>query len=338
MRVDRIAGWFRAWLSEEGLKASTITNKLAYIAPFIDYLDRIHICTTEAISRETTGAYCAGIRSDVSARTGKPLVNTTIKCRVSALRILMVALYDAGHIDRIILPPSIVHGQDKPLMTILDEGDVSSFLESIKTDSPIGLRDRALFELIYGSGLRASEASRLKWEDINLEARRAVIRQSKFDKDRVVPITHEAAEMFRRYRQSFRVSPSFVFPGNKGQGLSSTYINKRFKALCERAELYRSGMTTHQLRHACATHLIAHGANIRYVQDLLGHESIQTTVRYTRELTDEVQKAYRRYHPRENTLYETTGGRYETRIADLATRIGEARKRTLAKKQGRMVH
>lgn len=335
MRVDRLGGWLRARLAEEGLKATTVRCKMSYIAPFITFLGARRICDTKAITREAIGDYCETLRAAVSELTGKPLRALTIRGRVSAVRILMTALYDSGIIARLALPPPSFHAQEKPLVTVFDEGEVASFLESIKADSSLGIRDRALFELVYGSGLRAGEVGRLRWEDVNLDARRAVVRQSKFDKDRVVPLTHETVEMLRRFRIMSGVKSPLVFPGNKGQGLSPSYINKRFKTLCAKAGLYRPGVTTHQLRHACATHLIAHGANIRYVQDLLGHESIQTTVRYTREMVDEVQKAYRRYHPRENMLYEVAASGYEKRVGDLEERILEARKRTLAKKHKR---
>lgn len=338
MRLDRLEGWFRSRLGEEGLKAATIRCKMSYISPFITFLMARRICDTKAITRETIGDYCEALHGAVSERTGKPLRSLTIRGRVSAVRILMTQLYDAGIINRLTLPPSSVHALEKPLVTVFDEGEVASFLESIKADSPQGLRDRALFELIYGSGLRAGEVGRLRWDDVNLDARRAVVRQSKFDKDRVVPLTHETVEMLRRFRVQERLPSLLVFPGKKGQGLTPSYINKRFKALCAKAGLYRSGVTTHQLRHACATHLISHGANIRYVQDLLGHESIQTTVRYTRQMVDEVQKAYRQYHPRENMLYEVVASGYEQRVGELEKRILEARKRTLAKKSKRMIH
>jgi integrase/recombinase XerC len=338
MRINRLPGWFTSFLAEEGLKANTRKAKVSYIIDFVAFLLRKKISDTASITREAVSAYCGEIRQAVSGRTQRPYKGSTIRTKISAVRTLMTALYDAGVVTRLILPPVMIGSPDRPLQTLLSEDDMAAFLESLDIEDAGALRDRSLFELIYGSGLRASEAGRLKWDDVNLDARRAVIRQSKFDKDRVVPLTHETVEMLKRYRVSLVMKGPWVFPCHNGLGLTPAYINKHFKKLCVKAGMYRTGVTTHQLRHSCATHLIAHGANLRYVQDLLGHESIQTTVRYTRELTDEVHKAYRRYHPRENRLYEIAGERYETRLDDLANRIQSAREKTLAKKLKRMVH
>lgn len=331
MRLDRVCGWFRAWLAEEGMKAATIRCKSSYIQSFVEYLSLRRVCDTRAITRQLLSEYCRHLQSAVSERTGRPYRALTIRGRISAARVLLLALYDAGIMAQPVLPPSVFHRQEKPLETLLGEADVAVLLESIRADSSIGLRDRALFELIYGSALRAGEVGRLKWEDVNLSARRAVVRQGKFDKDRVVPLTHETVEMLSRYQKQQEIRGSWVFPGHNAQGLSPGYINKRFKMLCTRAGLYQAGMSTHQLRHACATHLVARGANIRYVQTLLGHESVQTTVRYTRQMSDEVQKSYRRYHPRENQLCEILGSAYEQRLAALEQHLLASRNKRLAK-------
>jgi integrase/recombinase XerD len=338
MRVERLSGWFRSVLAEEGMKAQTILNKASALKVFLGYLTREDISDTSRITKETLSGYCAELRASVSERTGKPLKGLTIRARVSCVRRLMTSLYDAGIVKKLIPPPELRIVDDRPLETLLSESEIASFLESIAPERPMGLRDRALFELIYGSGLRAGEAGKLTWEDVNLEERRAAIRQGKFDRDRVVPLTHETVEMLKRYRAAAVEKSAFVFPGHKGKGLTHAYVNRHFQRLITAAGIYRPGVTAHQLRHSCATHLIARGANLRYVQELLGHESIQTTVRYTRELTDEVQKAYRRYHPRENMLFEVVGERYEERIADLAARIQAAREKTLAKKGRLRVH
>jgi site-specific recombinase XerD len=338
MTVEALSGWFGAWLVEEGYKGQTIRSRLAYLSRFWEYLGQEGVVDTEGLSRDVLEGYGRWLRERISERTREGYKATTIRGHLSVVRVLLRALYEADILDEFIVPPRSIYRCSPALITLLSEGDVSFLLESIEERSEVGQRDRALFELIYGSGLRASEASRLKWEEVNLEGRHALIKQSKFDKDRVVPLTHETVEMLKRYRLTQGEGIAFVFPGAQERGLSVPTINKRFKALCRKVGLYKKGITTHQLRHACATHLIAHGANIRFVQGLLGHESIQTTVRYTRDLVDEIQKAYRRYHPRENVLYEVAGEGYEGRIAELCARIRETRAKTLAKKQRRGLH
>ena len=332
MRVDSLSPWLAASLAEEGYKKNTIRNKTSGLVPFIAYLKRSGVKTASGITQEMVDGYAAEERVRISKRTGRSYAANTITGRLSAVRALMTGLYEAEAINVLILPGRLIGSHASPLVTLLCEADVATVLEAIDTDTKAGLRDRALFELIYGSGLRASEASRLLWDDVDPASRKALIRQSKFDKDRVVPLTHETVEMLRRYRERASVVRPFVFPGHGRKGLAVGHINRRFKELCRRVGLYRTGVTTHQLRHACATHLIAHGANLRYVQELLGHESIQTTVRYTRDESDAVQKLYRRYHPRENQLFEEAGERYRARLDALAERIRKGRKKTLARK------
>ena len=167
----------------------------------------------------------------------------------------------------------------------LGEDEVARFLDGIDTDAPFGLRDRALFELIYSSALRAGEASGLCVGDVNLERRLIRVRMSKYSKDRIVPMTELAAERLADLVHGRRVDRP-VFRGSGGKRVSGSTINHHFKTLMKRAELYREGLSVHALRHACATHLLAHGVDIRYVQGLLGHKSVQTTVRYTNELVE----------------------------------------------------
>jgi site-specific recombinase XerD len=338
MRVEMLIGWYEVKLREEGYKPGTIHTRSSNLSGFVLWLQAQGIEDTRDITRETVSGYCQWLRTAVSETTHERYTPLTIKGKVSAVRGLFERLYDAGIMEKLILPPALLDGGNRPLLTLLSEAEVATLLETMRGDTAMSLRDRALFEVIYGSGLRSSEAGKLTWEVINLDARRAVIRQSKFDKDRVVPLTHEAVEMLKRYEITQGRKSAWVFPGSKGRGLSPVYINKRFKRYCVLAGIYRPGLYTHQLRHACATHLIAHGASLRYVQELLGHESIQTTVRYTREQQDEVQKAHRRYHPRENLLYETVGEEYEKRLAVLAERLRESKEKTLAKKAKRRLH
>ena len=123
---------------------------------------------------------------------------------------------------------------------------------------------------------------------------------------------------------------AMVFPGYDG-GITPACINKRFKELLKQQGSYRPGLTTHQLRHACATHLIERGAELRYVQELLGHSSIETTVRYTHDQVEQLKRAYRSHHPRENQLYEEVDDMYIGRVAELERCIIEGRQGHLAK-------
>ncbi|HNY21979.1 MAG TPA: tyrosine-type recombinase/integrase [Treponemataceae bacterium] len=195
----------------------------------------------------------------------------------------------------------------------LDEDEVRAFLESIPIDDLYSLRDRALFELMYSSGLRPGEACRVRRDDIDAERRMIVIRKSKFAKDRVVPVTEPAMRALSLLMEVRKGDYLFGIRGR--QPLSYNVLASRFRARYQAAGFTREGIGPHSLRHSCARHLLAHGADIRYVQRLLGHESIETTVVYTYEQTEQVKKTYRRYHPREGILYREVDDDYLARIA-----------------------
>ena len=116
-----------------------------------------------------------------------------------------------------------------------------------------------------------------------------------------------------RYLQKRGPRPGALFLGRL-RSLKGSGINSRFKKLLKQAGLYRPGLTAHSIRHSLGTHLLANGADLRYVQELLGHESIKTTVVYTHELYENMKKIYKSYHPRENQLWQEVDGEYLKRF------------------------
>ena len=329
MGPEGAEAWYGAYLAEEGHKASTIKTRKAFLRSFLRWLKDSGIQDLTNVTRKDLEDYARHLRAATSSRTQKAYQPNTLRSLWLAAVGLMTALVEAEEVGAQSWPVKLIRGNQEPLPTILSEADIVAVLEGIDTRTTGGRRDRAVYELIYSAGLRVSEATKLKWEDVNLEDRLASIRQSKFDKDRVVPLTHEAVEMLRRHLAG-RPAQGWVF-SQGGKPLNSSNVNRRFKILAEKAGVYRPGVTVHQLRHACASHLIAHGADIRYVQELLGHESIQTTVRYTRDQVEQVRRYYRSHHPRENQLYLEVDGAYRTRIEALKALIVVSRQKRLAK-------
>jgi len=252
-----------------------------------------------------------------SKKTGEPLNSVTINRRFYAVKLVFTVLYRAE-----LLTENPMQGLHLKLpekqglrRRPLSVDEIMKFLETIPTDSKQGLKDRTIFELIYSSGLRVSEAANLMIGDIDFEKREMIVR-GKYDRDRVVPISKVARDFLVLYLEQ-RINnpddPVFVsFRGtrsNKGK-FKSDSISERFRTLLKRYGMDKKEISAHSIRHSTATHLLDNGASIRHVQELLGHKEIQTTVRYTHIQTDGIAKIYRKYHPREHELFETVDSDY----------------------------
>ena len=187
------------------------------------------------------------------------------------------------------------------LPEVLTEDEVDRFLEAIPLSDPLGIRDRALFELIYSCGLRITEAAELDLSQIYPDE--GVMRiLGKGNKERLVPLGEVASRWLSLYLRDVRpllVRPGrrgdVVFLSRRGQGLSRKSIWKRFKGWMELAGLDGK---VHTLRHSYATHLLRGGADLRAVQELLGHSDISTTQIYTHLNNQELKSSHRVHHPR----------------------------------------
>jgi hypothetical protein len=152
---------------------------------------------------------------------------------------------------------------------IFTQPEMMQFLSSIPRDTAVGQRDKTIFDLMYSSGLRSGEITRLVIADIDLAERILLIRQSKFAKDRVVALTKHSARQLARYLQNRKSEQELVFPGRDGAGLSVSAIRKRFMHYLKRSGIQDRGQSPHSIRHSTATHLLENGADLRYVQELL---------------------------------------------------------------------
>ncbi|NTS75448.1 site-specific tyrosine recombinase XerD [Catenovulum sp. SM1970] len=191
--------------------------------------------------------------------------------------------------------------QAKPLPKTLSEKDVEALLEAPNVDDDIELRDKAMLELLYACGLRVTELVSLQLEQINL--RQGVIRVTgKGNKERLVPMGEEAAEWLAQYIKYARpnliaAGHNVVFASKRGQQMTRQTFWHRIKYYAVQAGI-RSDLSPHTLRHAFATHLVNHGADLRVVQTLLGHSDLSTTQIYTHIAKERLQSIHAEHHPR----------------------------------------
>ena len=191
---------------------------------------------------------------------------------------------------------------EKGLPRYLHEEEVRRLLDQPNTTTLEGLRDLAMLELLYATGLRVSELVALSLNDINLD-RNFVRTTGKGKKDRFIPLGDYASEALRRYLSEARGallrgrSSPHCFVSRRGRLLSRQGFWKRLKAYARQAGLSPE-VSPHHLRHSFATHLLEHGADLRTVQEMLGHANIATTEIYTHVLKERVRTLYDRFHPR----------------------------------------
>ena len=178
----------------------------------------------------------------------------------------------------------------------LSESDVEALLAAPDTATPMGLRDRAMLETLYATGLRVSELVTLKTFELNLDAN--VVRVTgKGNKERVVPLGEEAADWIARYLKARSGKSDALFLTNRGAGMTRQAFWHLIRRYGARA-IPGKKLSPHVLRHAFATHLINHGADLRVVQLLLGHADISTTQIYTHVARERLKALHAKHHPR----------------------------------------
>lgn len=179
---------------------------------------------------------------------------------------------------------------------ILSEADVEALLGAPDVSKPLGLRDRAMLETLYATGLRVSELVALKTFEVSLEA--GVVRvMGKGAKERLVPLGEEAVEWIARYLKARKGDADALFLTGRGGGMTRQAFWHLIRRHGARA-IPGKKLSPHVLRHAFATHLINHGADLRVVQLLLGHADISTTQIYTHVARERLKALHARHHPR----------------------------------------
>lgn len=236
---------------------------------------------------------------------------SSIGRKLSALKSFFRFLLREGVIER---DPTLHFAspkKDKPLPIYLPVDDMFRLLDAPPVDTPAGARDRAILEVLYSCGLRVSELVHLNWEDIdtNLEVVRV---RGKGNKERIVPIGRKALEALERYRAQlpvFAVTKRHHPSADLGAATAPVFLNRRGGRLTTRsiarlvahyAKAAGIALKTspHALRHTFATHLLDAGADLRAIQELLGHASLSTTQKYTHVHLDRLMQVYDKAHPR----------------------------------------
>lgn len=251
-------------------------------------------------------------RSDLSVNSKRRLI--------SVLRGFYKFLMIEGHIKENPAELLDVPQKGSYLPRFLNQVEIEALLRVPDTSTETGLRDRAILELMYASGLRVSEAVSLRVRDIDLDAG-VLTTTGKGSKTRRVPVGSSAVQWVRSYlvwrqkRENIEIENLFVTPA--GRRLTRQAIYSFITGYAEKADL--DGVSPHTLRHSFATHLVQNSADIRSVQQMLGHADISTTQIYTHMTDAHLKKAYEKFHPRSGSGSQTAAKAADENLQDRQT-------------------
>jgi integrase/recombinase XerD len=289
------------WL-EDGLAKNTLESYRSDLRLFAEWLEKKGRASLLAVSEADLAGYFAW-RYSRSARGKGQRIRSSTQARLHSSLKRFYRFLARGR--RIEIDPTLkLDPPKKPprFPRTLSEADVEALLAQPDPDTPLGLRDRAMLEVLYASGLRVSELTRLKLAEVSLDM--GVVRIfGKGSKERLVPLGEEALAWLSRYSKEARPAllkrraSDFVFVTGRGGPMTRQAFWHLLKRRAASAIPGKS-LSPHTLRHAFATHLLNHGADLRVVQLLLGHADISTTQIYTHVARERLKALHQKHHPR----------------------------------------
>jgi len=289
-------GTWERWLVARSAAPKTLRAYLADVTQLAEWAGA-HDLAPEDLDHKRLRQF-AGVLSE------RGVSKSTVARKLASARSFYRHLVDRGELEA--SPADLVTSpkRDQYLPRVLKEEDVAGLLDSIPASTPLELRDRAIFELAYATGLRAEELTALDTGDADFDAEELRV-HGKGGKERVVPIGEQAWRTLNAYLERGRpllaregdAVERAIFLSKSGRRLGTADLRRRLRAWAQRAGL-PPGATPHTLRHSFATHLLEGGADLRTIQELLGHSTISTTQTYTRVESRRLRKVYARAHPR----------------------------------------
>jgi integrase/recombinase XerD len=296
--IDR----YKAKLDLLGYSQRTITSHHWTLRSFLKWTHERDLTKPNKITKLHLESYQRWLHR-YRKSDNKPLAISTQKQRLGAIQRLFAWLTRENHI--LANPASELDLPRLPhrhLPKGLSPQELQRLLNLTDTIDPLGIRDRAIIETFYATAIRRSELINLDLSDLDLTAQTLHIRQGKGSKSRLLPIGKTAIQWLDKYLLTTRPklqlndTEQALFISGYGDRLSSGYLGNWMRKMLTQAEINRPG-GCHLLRHTCATHMLEGGADIRYIQQMLGHSSLDTTSIYTQVAIHQLQQIYNTTHP-----------------------------------------
>lgn len=301
--MSSIESWFDRYIRhvsiERGLSANTLAAYRRDLNAYVDWLATDGVDDMSQVSVATITGYL----SDLGTRAESPLTTSSLSRTLSSIRGFHRFMLEEGALTVDVTQDVRRPKLPKSLPKALTIDQVVALLGTVSGDDPVAIRDRAFLEFLYATGARVSEATALNVDDVTAVEESVRVR-GKGSKQRIVPLGSYARtaldEYLVRVRPMFAVngiSTPALFLGPRGARLSRQSAWLIITEAAEKAHL-TAHVSPHTLRHSFATHLLAGGADVRVVQELLGHSSVATTQIYTQVTADTLRESYRTSHPR----------------------------------------
>jgi len=304
-KLHLLVAKFGEHLKVQGYASLTIAGYIHHLQFFLRFLESLQIEDITEVSRDTMHSYQVCLSAYENPNHGNSLSLGSQANKITALRSFFKYLLKSGYI----LYDS-TSSMDLPRLRktlpkdIMSKKEVRKLLTQPNPDTPLGLRDKAILEVLYSTGIRSSELTNLSVYDIDVSEGDLRVVQGKNAKDRVIPIGEIACKYVEEYLNQARpklvkdMAQRYLFLTNHGNKTHPGEICLIIKGYAKKAKL-KKHITTHSLRHTCATHLLRGGASLRHIQEILGHSSLETTQIYTQVEVSDLKKAHRKAHPRE---------------------------------------
>ena len=294
-------------MKTNGFSENSIPDYIRNVNYFFDYLKEIGISNVAEVDRRTVSGYREWIYGQTFK--GKPLSAVTRKKRLSCLKTFYRYLLKA---EAVLCDPAsdmeLPKVGDQLPRNILSKKEIGELLNAPDLETVLGIRDRALLEVFYSTGIRVSELCGLKLEDMDMRNMELKVR-GKGEKERIVPLGEMVCDYLDMYLKESRSKladseQNILFVSKNGRKFHYTNVCHLVSDYGKTAGI-KKRVSPHALRHTCGTHLLKGKADIRQIQKILGHSSIATTQLYTRVDITDLKKVLKRCHPRERREIDT---------------------------------
>ena len=307
---------YLAYAQAHGYSEQTQDNQQRYLKDFAGWCAINKVRSGEGITADVLQSYLVHLK-DYRKPDGAPLAWHSKEAKLIPLRGFLRWL-----VKEIGLAPELTMDLRlgrRPLIIpkgVLNEAQVRQVLAQPDTGTPEGIRDRAMLEVLFSSGIRRMELAGLQAGDVAFDAGTLLIRRGKGGKDRLVPVGQEALSWIKRYLEDSRpnlANPevSALFVSSRGEAFNLSWMSSAMGAYVRKALPGQHG-ACHLLRHSMATLMLEHGADIRHIQEMLGHADLSTTQIYTHVSIDSLKAVHARTHPDGAQFHSTTAAHGET--------------------------